>query len=140
MGVPPMKILIENESRNTGENIRFTYQLLNSLNMLPRKLIIVSKPYMSRRVISTFLKQWPDTGAIQRSDIVIRGPGITLLRYPTDDVGDLASVITVMMGDLQRLDYYFKLGYQTYTFIPSDVRKAYELLYLSKMYNAHLVN
>src|SRR5215212_7203183 len=49
MGVPRERILIENKSTNTGENVIFTRQLLDSLDVHVDKFIVVQKPYMERR-------------------------------------------------------------------------------------------
>jgi hypothetical protein len=57
--------------------------------------------------------------------------------YPNDDVGGLDDVITVLMGDLQRMDHYVKLGFQTYQHIPEYVWSAYNILLSSGLYNNH---
>ena len=49
MGVPPEKILTENRSTNTGENVLFTRRLLDERHIDPQKFILVQKPYMERR-------------------------------------------------------------------------------------------
>ena len=49
MGVPQDRILIENRSTNTGENVRFTKQLLAARGLDPATFIVVQKPYMERR-------------------------------------------------------------------------------------------
>src|SRR5262245_18415450 len=56
LGVPQGQILIEPRSTNTGENVRFTRQLLKDRGLDPQKFIIVQKPYMERRSYATFRK------------------------------------------------------------------------------------
>jgi uncharacterized SAM-binding protein YcdF (DUF218 family) len=46
LGVPPEQILIEPNSTNTGENVRFTKQLLTDRGIDPESFIFVQKPYM----------------------------------------------------------------------------------------------
>src|SRR5262245_44490847 len=46
MGVPAERILIENQSTNTGENVVFTKRLLAERRLDPRSFIVVQKPYM----------------------------------------------------------------------------------------------
>lgn len=58
MGVPKKKILIEDKSTNTGENILFTRQLLAEKGLDLQKFIVVQKPYMERRSYATFKKVW----------------------------------------------------------------------------------
>ena len=48
------KILIENASTNTGENIILTRKLLPSRDRHPQRFIVVQKPYMERRSFATF--------------------------------------------------------------------------------------
>ncbi|KAK3105366.1 hypothetical protein FSP39_023529, partial [Pinctada imbricata] len=138
LGVPPMKILIETRSKNTGENIRYTHRMLNSKGMLPKKIILVQKPHMGRRTLATFMKQWPERDKVSRTDVMVRTPDITLIRYPSQDVGDLSDVINVMVGYFQRLDLYYHMNFQEYVHIPDDVRIAYQLLVKSNAYNNHL--
>ncbi|XP_071149023.1 uncharacterized protein SCO4629-like [Mytilus edulis] len=134
-GVPANKIIIETKSTNTGENIRFSYRLLLNRNSLHSNIILVQKPYMGRRTLATFQKQWP--GSIGK--LYVTSPQITLLDYPNNEVGDLDDVITIVIGDMQRIDSYAKLGYQTFQRIPDDVWSAYNILHRSGMYNGHLV-
>ncbi|MCA1838235.1 MAG: YdcF family protein, partial [Actinobacteria bacterium] len=60
MGVPVERVLIENRSTNTGENILFTRQLLAERGIDPQQFILVQKPYMERRSFATFRKMWPE--------------------------------------------------------------------------------
>lgn len=55
-GVPEDKIIIENQSSNTGENIQFTKKLLEKLGKNFESFIVVQKPYMERRSYATFKK------------------------------------------------------------------------------------
>src|SRR5690348_16553678 len=45
LNVPRERILIEPNSTNTGENIRFTRQLLAEQEFDPKSFIVVQKPY-----------------------------------------------------------------------------------------------
>src|SRR4030095_1945309 len=44
LGVPQEKILIENQSTNTAENVLFTRRLLAQKKIDPRRFIVVQKP------------------------------------------------------------------------------------------------
>ena len=72
MGVPDEKILIENASTNTGENILLTKKLLDARGIDPRRFIVVQKPYMERRSFATFRKLWPEP------DVIVTSPKVTL--------------------------------------------------------------
>ena len=121
MGVPKEKILIENRSTNTGENILFTQRLLEDLSLDPQSFIVVQKPYMERRSYATFKKHWPD------KKFVVTSPQILFDDYSNDEF-PLEHVISIMIGDLQRIRVYPEKGFQVYQHIPEDVWLAYERL------------
>ena len=62
MGVPENRILIEEESTNTGENVEFCRRLLllaedtDARGVGRESFIVVQKPYMLRRTYATFHK------------------------------------------------------------------------------------
>jgi uncharacterized SAM-binding protein YcdF (DUF218 family) len=131
MGVPPVSILVENRSTNTGENILFTQQLLAEKNLDPRSFIVVQKPYMERRSYATFKPHWPD------KKLVVTSPQISFEDYPTEEI-PLERVINIMAGDLQRIKFYPEKGFQVYQEIPADVWHPFEQL-VSSGYNKHLM-
>lgn len=128
MGVPRKNISIENKSTNTGENIVFTYQLLQEKKLDFKKYILVQKPYMERRTFATFKKQWPQ----EEAEVMVTSPQINFQDYCNSDFPK-EMVIKIMLGDLERIKTYPKLGLQIEQEIPADVWSAYEQL--SKTYN-----
>lgn len=123
MGVPKDKILIENKSTNTGENLLFTYELLKEKNLHFNKLILVQKPYMERRTYATFKKQWPDP----TTEIFVTSPQLSFSDYCTNEYPK-DKVIAIILGDLKRIKTYPEKGFQIYQEIPKDVWNAYEKL------------
>src|SRR5215204_6001058 len=67
MGVPEGRMLVENRSTNTGENVLFTKRLLAERGLDPGRFILVQKPYMERRSYATFRKFWPEKEAVVTS-------------------------------------------------------------------------
>lgn len=132
-GVPSGKILIENRSTNTGENIAFSYQLLQQHVLPVHRILLVQKPYMERRAYATFLKQWPGPAV----DLHVTSPRIAFEAYPTPDIS-MEEVIQIMVGDLQRIHLYPEKGFQVYQAIPEEVWQAYEQL-VQKGYSKHLI-
>ncbi|MEO6893547.1 MAG: YdcF family protein, partial [Ginsengibacter sp.] len=120
-GVPPEKILIENNSTNTGENILFTQKLLKEKELDPQSFIVVQKPYMERRSYATFKKHWPD------KKLLVTSPQISFEDYPNEEI-PMEKVINIMVGDLQRIKVYPAKGFQVYQEIPDDVWDAFEKL------------
>ena len=136
MGVPEEKILIENRSTNTGENIIFTKALLAQRGIDPEKFILVQKPYMERRSYATFKKMWPEKEVIVTSTQVSFAEYLEQYTNPELSSGD---VVSIMVGDLQRLKAYPAKGYQIQQEIPDDVWSAYEQL-VEAGYDGHLIS
>jgi len=135
MGVPREKIIIENKSTNTGENIKFTKQLLAARRITARTLILVQKPYMERRAYATCKQLWPEV------EIVATSPRKSFDEYLDQHSSrELTSddIISIMVGDLQRIRLYPAKGYQIEQEIPDEVWAAYEEL-VSAGYDKHLI-
>lgn len=134
MGVPREKIIVEDKSANTGENVRLTFSLLLERGLLGtntpgsaekesgnaiRSFILVQKPYMERRTYATFMKQWPGfntDGRQERIQFCVTSPLLDFAQYPDDDnPRDL--IMHIMVGDLVRIRDYSVLGFQ----IPQDI-------------------
>lgn len=125
LGVPADRMLVENESTNTGENVLFTRRLLASRGIPVRKAILVQKPYMERRSYATFRKVWPEP------DVIVTSPRVGLDEYLTAYSNEALSedeVVSIMVGDLQRIRVYPSKGFQIPQEIPADVWEAYEEL------------
>lgn len=121
MGVPKNKILIENKSKNTGENILFAKAKFKTLGLKIKKLLVVQKPYMERRAYATIKKLWPEI------IFTVTSPLLTFEKYPNKDIS-LNELIHIIVGDLQRIKLYPPKGFQTRQKIPKDVWQAYEKL------------
>lgn len=135
MGVPAEKILIENRSTNTGENVQYTRQLLAEKGLDPQTFILVQKPYMERRCYATFRKLWPEKPA------VVTSPRVTFEEYLSRYSNPALSadeVISIMVGDLQRIRLYPAMGFQIEQEIPDEVWGAFEAL-VAAGYDQHLI-
>lgn len=121
MGVPETAMLLESQSTNTGENVQLTRRLLERENLDPDRFILVQKPYMERRTYATFRKVWP------KKDAVVTSPQLVFDDYPTSEISK-EKVITIMVGDLQRIRDYPARGFQIEQHIPAEVWDAFERL------------
>lgn len=134
MGVPKDKIIIETVASNTGENIANTKELLKKLHLYPKSFLVVDKPYRERRTFATIKKQWSEINFIITSPI-----------YSYEDYCEFYSsgeiskqdFISIMVGDLQRIDLYGKNGFQIEQEIPPKVWNAYNKL-VDLNYNKYL--
>jgi uncharacterized SAM-binding protein YcdF (DUF218 family) len=135
MGVPRESILIENRSTNTGENILFTKQLLAEKHLEPRTFILVQKPYMERRSYATFKKLWPEKEARVTSP---RASLEEYLRRYSNEALSSDDVVSIMVGDLQRIRLYPARGFQIPQDIPDEIWDAFEEL-VAAGYDKHLI-
>ncbi|KAI1075459.1 DUF218 domain-containing protein [Whalleya microplaca] len=132
MGVPQNKLLTEPLSTNTGENVRFTYTMLQDSDLQLSSFILVQKPYMERRTYATFKKQWPDPN----TEIMVTSPQLKWNEYPNSDNPE-ELVINIAVGDLIRIRDYPSKGFQIHQDIPHDVWQAAQRL-IQAGYDKHL--
>ncbi|KAK6820735.1 hypothetical protein PG990_012718 [Apiospora arundinis] len=132
MGVPAEKLLVEGKSTNTGENVRFVWDLLEQRKVRVRSFVLVQKPYMERRTYATFKKQWPDP----ETAITVTSPQLDWRSYPDAD-NPRELVTNIMVGDLIRIREYPAKGFQIHQDIPGEVWDAGQRL-IKAGYNSHL--
>jgi hypothetical protein len=118
LGVPRERMVIENRSTNTGENVVFMRALLEERGIRPRNAIAVQKPYMERRTLATFQQRWPEL------EVIVTSPQISFEDYPNESISR-DDVIYIMVGDLQRVVLYAEKGWSTPQELPADVREAF---------------
>jgi uncharacterized SAM-binding protein YcdF (DUF218 family) len=124
LGVPASAILLEPNAGNTGQNITLSRAVLATAGITPKTVLLVSKPYMERRSFATARKLWPEVETVCASEPL-----------EFDDylksIGDEKLVLDMLVGDLQRLIEYPKLGFAIAQDIPEDVYAAYGSLLAS---------
>ncbi|KAM6977263.1 uncharacterized protein SCO4629-like [Aplochiton taeniatus] len=123
-GVPRDHVLLENEATNTGENLRFSYRLLQERNIPANRVILVQQPFMERRVYATFLCQWPQQME-PTTQAFVTSPQIDISHYPNPSVGTASDLITYMLGVMERIRDYPEKGFQVEQEIPPGVLSAY---------------
>lgn len=121
LGVPDEAILVEPEATNTGQNIEFTRRLLADHGIEVRSATLISRPYQQRRAYSTAKKLWPEIEV----DCASR-------RLPLDEyivsIGDVGRVISMLVGDTQRIMVYPARGFAIPQEMPLEVEAAYRRL------------
>ncbi|MFE0736084.1 YdcF family protein [Streptomyces sp. NPDC058855] len=121
MGVPPGAVLVETEARNTGENIRFSRELLAARGVPVASVLLVSKPYEERRAYATARKLWPEV------EVVCASAGMSLDAYVAG-IGDPRLVLDMLVGAVQRLMVYPARGFMIEQDVPAPVVAAYTRL------------
>lgn len=130
-GIPEDKIIIENKSTNSGENILFTNKLLKEKGLKFDSFILVQKPYMERRAYATFKKHLPN------KKVIVTSPQLSFVEYCSDTISK-EEIINIIVGDTQRIKLYPKKGFQISQEIPRNVWTAYEKL-VKLGYIKHLI-
>ncbi|MFN1618500.1 YdcF family protein [Vibrio rotiferianus] len=122
-GVPNEAILVETKSSNSGENVRFTEQLLREKEIKCESLILVQKPFMERRAIATFEKQWQSP----YSQLQVTSTAHPFFEYINEEM-TLMMVLEALMEDFSRVKTYPEKGFQTEQEIPAHVESSYQAL------------
>lgn len=122
-GVPSEAILLETESTNSGENVRFTEQRLKEEGKNCSSFILVQKPFMERRAIATFEKQWQSP----YSQLQVSSTAHPFFEYINEDM-PLMMVLEALMEDFSRVKSYPEKGFQTEQNIPQQVESSYQVL------------
>lgn len=130
-GVPADRILLETKAINTAQNLALSRALIESRGLQPRNLLLVSKPFMQRRVFATHAIEWPEAPA------TLASWASTFDEYCNDDLPP-ERITNIMMGDLQRVWVYARRGWSAPQKLPDSVRDAFERL-KSLGYDKHLI-
>lgn len=124
-GVPAEDILLEDQSANTAENIRFTRRLLEEKGLPHHRILGVHQPFMERRIQAAMGVYWPET------DFSVTSPQVTIPEYlqraRQQGISEHAS-ICVIVGDFQRMELYAQKGWQLPQQIPQEAWKAFHRL------------
>ncbi|SHM56750.1 DUF218 domain-containing protein [Streptomyces yunnanensis] len=121
LGVPDSAILLEPNAGNTGQNIAFSREVLLGASVDVESVMLIAMPYMERRAYATCRKVWPEVEVVCASD------PLDFADY-VKSIGNERLVIDTMVGDLQRVIEYPKLGFAVEQEVPDDVVTAYEHL------------
>jgi len=104
--VPESNLLYEKQATNTGENISFSFKIAKDIGLSTDKVILISKPFMTKRAYAAAKKLFPATEFLPISqDIKLKN----YLENPSDTKDE---AINAMVGDAERIIKYPEMGYQ----------------------------
>jgi uncharacterized SAM-binding protein YcdF (DUF218 family) len=106
--VPVEQIIVESKATNTGENVRFVNELLQSLKLTFSSFILVQKPYMERRTYATFIKQWPD----KSTEFRITSPQLSYDEYMDKSSIDKVSLLALWLVIYNEFENTQNLGFK----------------------------
>jgi uncharacterized SAM-binding protein YcdF (DUF218 family) len=130
-GVPACAILVEERAQNTGDNFAFARTVARQAGLDPRTLLVVAKPYMTRRGFATGRKVWPE------AELLMRCEDIAMADYFAREP-DPERTLLALVGDLHRIMVYPALGFSVEQEVPPAVHDALQAL-VAAGYDARLV-
>ncbi|GAB2199385.1 YdcF family protein [Sessilibacter sp. MAH4] len=162
-GVPSEKLVLENHATNTGENTLFSKHIIEQSGFDTRNILLVCKNIMRPRVWASAQKFWFDDDFSERSlplrdrfaDYVQSGSRIQIqLLSPTlnwlefnqqsrlskaEFIANVEHNRAMMVGEIDRLVQYPRLGHQISLKIPETVLHAQQFL-VKKGYGKYLLS
>lgn len=112
-GVPTDVVWLEERATNTAENITNTKAMLSEVGVRIGRGLLVTKPYMERRMLATADKQWPEVSWDVTSVQVSLADYLSIVTNPR-------RALSIMVGDTQRIRVYGNAGY----LVPQPMPKA----------------
>jgi len=115
LGVPKAKMIIESQSTNTPENVKFLKAILDEKRIHVRKAIISASPYRQRRVWLTCRKILPDIEFINSPPESDYCTEKELYSSKGQDFDNL------LKGEIERIIRYGKMGHIITEDIPRNL-------------------
>lgn len=110
-GIADDRLLLEGESRNSGENAAFSQRLLDAQGIRPQRVVLIQDPLLQRRTDATFRWQWRDR---DDAPVFINWPVFTpvlaldsgmvrITGAPPQGLWSMERFVQLLMGEVQRL-------------------------------------
>lgn len=116
--IPDKKILIEDRSKNCGQNADFSRDLLMARQYSIKKAILVQDPLMQRRTFETFSYSWKQQNSdclftnwpVFKPKLLMTASGIKITGAQVPGLWEIERYISMILGEIKRL-YDDKSGY-----------------------------
>ena len=102
LGLPENVILREDRAKNTFENARFSWEVLQQQSITPKNVILVCKSYHARRALLTYQIEFPREVEFHVSPVTDK-TGTTRENWYKDE-----TKINYVMNELTKVGQYFK--------------------------------
>ncbi len=126
LGVPGTAIICEPCAMNTGLNIQLAEKALKERGITAKKIVLVHKPYMTRRFLATAEAQWSKPQPEFSVTCVGDDFSEYLSREESLGLGDV--MLRSMLKDYSVIKTHVELGYQTPQPLSAAAEKAYQRL------------
>ena len=125
-GIDIKNIFLENKSTNTGDNFRFSLKIIEENNLKADKILIVHNKMSERRTLSAAKAILKDRTISITSPDMSFDEFITKLENREDE--EVKNIISVIVGDIQRIIIFPQLGWQIENDVPTEVINSYQFL------------
>ncbi|MBS6435278.1 MAG: ElyC/SanA/YdcF family protein [Mixta calida] len=110
-GLDEEDLLLEEASRNSGENAAFSQRLLDARQLRPQRVVLIQDPLLQRRADATFRWQWRERDDAPRfinwpvfTPVVTLDSGMARITgAPPQGLWSLERFVRLLMGEVQRL-------------------------------------
>lgn len=125
-GVPRNHIFLETKSTNTGDNFRFSLKVIEKEKLTASRILIVHSRLSQRRTFSAAKK------VLVGKELIITSPELTfeewIQRLETMEEVRAKEIISVLVGDIQRMVIFPQFGWQVKQEMPEEVIQVYQYL------------
>lgn len=110
-GIADDRLLLEGESRHSGENAAFSQRLLDEQGIRPQRVVLIQDPLLQRRADATFRWQWRNR---DDAPVFINWPVFTpvltldsgmarITGAPPQGLWSMERFVQLLMGEVERL-------------------------------------
>ena len=125
-GIKEEQIYVENRSRNTGKNFRFSLQIIEENKIKSDKILVVHNKLSERRTLATAQCIMKD------KQIFITSPSSSfetfMEKLEKKETEERNNRISLLLGDVQRMLIFPQFGWQIEQEVPTKVLESYEVL------------
>lgn len=118
LGVPCEHIILETTASNTGENIELGMKILAQHEIKITTVLLVSRPYMMKRIVATFSRQFPEIQTISCPSTNSFDEYVTWMDEKTP-----GRAAVRLAAEIDRLITYPGRGFITKQVIPDYIRE-----------------
>lgn len=125
-GVEESAIYLDTESSNTLENFLFSKKIIEENNWNVHSILIVHNKHYERRIFNTARKVFPNQEIMITSKDISFDEYFNALKQRKKE--DIDTIISVSVGNIQRMVIYPQLGLQVEDKVPEEVIHSYQKL------------
>jgi uncharacterized SAM-binding protein YcdF (DUF218 family) len=118
-GLPKEKVVADNRSTITRENILYAWEDLKQKGVDPKRLIFISQPFMQRRM-KKLVEKMIKEGLLSEIEAIFPSSPLNYSTYPNEVVSK-TEMISIMVGEVQRLVDYPTKGFIAHEHVPNEI-------------------